>query len=99
MSDYKHELANDVSEHWAAHGFEGWRPSMAYPYFVGFGLKKAKCGCGRVFKNVTDFYAHYLYMAIWELESYVVPVEWEDLQANTKASQKASPKLSKKEKL
>lgn len=79
MNKFKHELANDVSEEWKFYGREGWRPSMAYPLFVGFGLRKAKCGCGRVFKNVEDFYAHYLYKAIWEGESTMLPTEWTDL--------------------
>lgn len=80
MSEFKHELSNDVSEGWEANGYKGWRPSMAYPLFVGFGLKKAKCGCGRVFKNLDDFYAHYLYQAIWKLESKVVPSDWKELK-------------------
>lgn len=78
MSKYKHELANDVSESWQAHGFEGWRPSMAYPFFVGFGLRKAKCGCGRKFNSLDDFQAHYFYQAVWKLESSYLPVEWKD---------------------
>lgn len=79
MSEFKHELSNDTSEGWEMHGHSGWRPTIAYPYFVGFALRKAKCGCGRVFKDVDDFYAHYLFKAIWEGESTVVPVQWADL--------------------
>ena len=86
MSKFKHELANDVSEGWEAHGYRGWRPSMAYPLFVGFGLKKAKCGCGRVFKKVEDFYAHYLYQAVWNLESTMLPSEWKDFTATSESA-------------
>jgi hypothetical protein len=88
MSTYKHTLANDTQEGWKMHGYEGWRPAMAYPYFVGFGLKKAKCGCGRVFKNVEDFYAHYLYQAIWLGESTVVPTQWTDLATQSTKDKK-----------
>ena len=79
MCKFKHELAEDVSEEWQMQGYKGWRPTMAMPFFVGFGLKKAKCGCGRVFKDVDDFYAHYLYKAIWLGESKILPVEWKNL--------------------
>jgi hypothetical protein len=67
MKNFKHKLASDSQESWSFHGNQGYRPSIAYPYFVGFGLKKAKCGYGEKFKNVEDFYAHYLYKAIWEV--------------------------------
>lgn len=84
MGNYKHELPSDISGSWEAHGYQGWRPSIAMPYFVGFGLRKARCGCGRVFKNIEDFEAHYLYQAIWKLESTVLPTAWEDFAPNLK---------------
>lgn len=79
--DYKHELPNDVSEEWKFNNHGGWRPTLAWPYFVGFGLRKARCGCGRKFKTIDDYYAHYLYMAIWKGESSVLPVKWADLSS------------------
>lgn len=81
MSKYIHELPNDVMEGWEKGDSSGWRPSIAMPYFVGFGLKKSKCGCGRVFKSQEDFEAHYLYMAIWKNESNIFPTVWSNLTA------------------
>jgi hypothetical protein len=73
MTKYKHTFADDVQSSFELDGKRGWRPAMAYPFFVGFGLKKSKCGCGRVFKSQEDFEAHYLYKAVWENESgYII---------------------------
>lgn len=71
MTDFKHTFADDVTEgfHDPISGKEIWRPSLAYPFFVGFGLKKPKCGCGRIFKNLEDYHAHYIYKAVWKNES------------------------------
>jgi hypothetical protein len=84
---YQHKLSIENEGGWEFHGHQGWRPIMAHPLYVGFGLKKAKCGCGRVFKNVDDFYAHYLYMAVWKGESTVLPVEWRDLVQPTESEE------------
>lgn len=83
MKTFKHELSNEISGSWSFHGYEGWRPAIAMPYFIGFGLKKARCKCGRKFKNQEEFEAHYLYMAVWKGESTVLPVEWKDLNKKT----------------
>lgn len=78
-TDYKHDLPNDVQEEWKKGLYVGgWRPTIAYPYFIGFG--RVRCGCGRKFRNIEDFEAHYLYKAIWKLESDVLPSEWKRLE-------------------
>lgn len=95
-SSYIHQLADDVQEGFKTHGGEGWRPALAYPFFVGFGLRKAKCGCGRTFKLEQDYYAHYLYHAIWLHESNYLPTMWEKfpapgLSSEPPTSKQASP--------
>lgn len=80
---YKHTFNDEISESFEANGVRGWRPSIAYPYFVGWGLKKAKCDCGRVFKNIEDFRAHYVYKAVWENESNYIPKLLVDTSVNT----------------
>lgn len=69
--DFKHTFADDVQGSFIdpQTGREIYRPVVAHPYYVGFGLRKAKCDCGRIFKNREDFEAHYIYKAVWENES------------------------------
>jgi hypothetical protein len=78
MSEFKHQLPNDVSDSFSKNGELLWRPSIALPMFVGWRLKKTKCSCGRVFKNQEDFEAHYFYHAVILNESDVQPVKWHD---------------------
>ena len=33
--------------------------AIPYPYFVGWGLRKAKCECGKKFKNIDLYNQHY----------------------------------------
>ena len=70
MSEFMHTLNFDTEEGVYLHGFdhEVWRPSLPYPLFVGWG-SKAKCECGRVFKNLEAYREHYVYMAVWQNES------------------------------
>jgi hypothetical protein len=70
---FKHTFAEDVQESFETNGVGGWRPAIAYPLFVGIGMRKPKCGCGRVFKNREDYDAHYIYMAVWKNESDYIP--------------------------
>lgn len=71
MTDFKHTFSYENSESFKdpVSGKEIWRPAMSMPLFVGFGLKKAQCGCGRTFKDIEDYNAHYIYKAVWENES------------------------------
>jgi hypothetical protein len=73
MTKFRHTFADDVQESFKANGAGGWRPAIAYPFFVGYGLRKAKCGCGRTFKKLEDYEAHYVYMAVWQNESGYIP--------------------------
>ncbi|MDE2096474.1 MAG: hypothetical protein KGL39_04450 [Patescibacteria group bacterium] len=36
-----------------------WVPSIPYPLFVGFRLRKAVCECGRKFKSQEAYEGHY----------------------------------------
>lgn len=36
-----------------------WREATPYPYFVGWRLRKAKCECGKKFKNYDKYAEHY----------------------------------------
>lgn len=80
MSKFKHTFDDSTQESFEANGVSGWRPAIAMPYFVGFGLKKSKCRCGRVFKTEEDFKAHYIYRAVWENESGWIPKILADAQ-------------------
>ena len=90
MSKYIHELSNENSAGINTHGHTLWQPAMAMPYFVGFGLRKSRCGCGQVFKTREEFEAHYFYQAVYKGESKVQPVEWADLLAPSKETEKDS---------
>lgn len=73
MSNFIHTLDNENQEGVYLQGVQVWRPAVAMPYFVGWGLKKAECGCGRIFKDEQAFKEHYIYQAVWENESGYIP--------------------------
>lgn len=75
MSDFKHTFADDIQEgvHLEGISHQVWRPSVAEPFYVGFGLRKAKCGCGQIFKSRQAFIEHYIYWAVWQNESGYIP--------------------------
>lgn len=73
MTEFQHTFDDNVQEGVHLQGVQVWRPSIAHPLYVGLGLRKAQCGCGRKFKNKEDFDAHYIYMAVWENESGYIP--------------------------
>jgi hypothetical protein len=52
-----------------------WRPAIPLPLYVGFGLRKCQCFCGKRFKDRKAYEAHYLYAAVWEGQSnYIVRI-------------------------
>lgn len=71
--DYQHKFDSNISEGVHLHGVQVWRPSVAEPMWVGFGLRKAKCECGRVFKDRETYRNHFIYEAVWEDESGYIP--------------------------
>lgn len=84
MSQFKHTLSDEVQEGVTLQGREIWRPAVAEPMWVGFGLKTAQCGCGEKFKSRQAFKEHYIYQAVWENESNYIP----ELIAKERASKK-----------
>lgn len=68
---YKHKFSKEVSEGVRLFSFdrEVWRPAIASPMFVGWGLKKAKCGCGKVFKDLQSYLEHLVYFCFVSMMS------------------------------
>lgn len=44
-----------------------WVPAIPLPLFVGFGLRKSRCDCGRTFKDQEAYRAHYALVHILAL--------------------------------
>lgn len=57
MKDVLHPLSADISEEFEG----GWRPAIPYPWFTMHWLfwYRARCVCGRKFKNLEEYKTHY----------------------------------------
>lgn len=76
---YIHELSDDISELIIAktpNGVKkGYRPAAPEPLASGILFKKYKCACGRTFRSLEDYKAHYIYRAVWDNQSGYIPSE------------------------
>jgi hypothetical protein len=72
-NSFVHKLSDGTQEGVHLQGVQVWRPAIPYPLFVGFGLRKAKCECGRTFKSKQAYDEHYIYQAVWQNESGYIP--------------------------
>ena len=93
---YSHNLVKDISKSWLAGRSNKWTPKIPTPLFYGVGLSRAKCGCGKKFKTHEDYYSHYLYRAIWRLESSILPLKWFDKECTKSTASEATLKEIKK---
>lgn len=73
MTKMIHTFAEGVEEQAKLASGSVWRPPVPMPFYVGFGLKKSKCVCGKVFKDEQQYREHYIYYAVWQNESGYIP--------------------------
>lgn len=80
---FRHTLSTENQEYATIKTPEGerqiWRPVVALPYMGGLFRTTYRCDCGRKFKSLEDFNAHYIYKAVWENEANYIPEEMQKL--------------------
>lgn len=88
---FQHTFAEGVQEGVHLQGVQVWRPSVPHPLYVGFGLRKAQCGCGQKFKSKQAYDEHYIYYAVWQNESGYIPSLFKTKKDKQNAPQHNNP--------